>query len=80
MEQTTWMIDRDLERARVPQTWRDELVHTLRRADMVKFARQEVALADASEDLRRSREVVEASRPQPADSVEEATPPEAAAR
>ncbi len=79
MEQTTWMIDRDLARAKVPQSWRDGLVGTLRRADLVKFARQEVAPEEAVEDLRRSREVVAASGPQAVDTIEEAAPSPAAA-
>jgi len=78
MEQTTWMIDRDLQREKVPQVWRDELVGTLRRADLVKFARQEVDTGAASDDLRRSREAVQATGPQPTTGTEEAVPQSAA--
>lgn len=63
MEETTWMIDRDLEREGVQRQWREEFAALLRRADLVKFARHELDAPEAETDLDAARRVVEASRP-----------------
>ncbi len=79
MEGTTWMIQRDLARQGVDRAWIDGLVGLLRQADMVKFARLDVAQDEAQRDVGRARGLVEASRPVEGIPNEEEQPQPAAA-
>ena len=65
MEETTWMIRRDLERQGVAREWREELAGLLQGADMVKFAREDASDRRAEDDLARAQSLVLASRPAP---------------
>ena len=65
MEQTTWMIARDLAGTTAAGDVREGFVHVLRRADLVKFAREHVEPDRATVDLADARGLVVASRPAP---------------
>jgi hypothetical protein len=70
MEATTRMIRRELEARSVPAAWQERVCGLLARADLVKFARQTIAPAQAAGDLEEARQAVLEVVPTPAPSAE----------